>query len=107
MRAFTAAALQVAPRAEALSRETIAANVSSAVDWVQRCAAASDAELIVLPETVTTGFSPGCSAEEPGDLATPDQTVEPFRRVRAKSAFTWSGGRTPRDRSAVSSTMRR
>ena len=71
---------------------------------MQRCAAASDAELIVLPETVTTGFSPGCSAQELWDLATPDQTVEPFRRVRAKSAFTWSGGRTPRDRSAVSST---
>jgi predicted amidohydrolase len=81
MRAFTAAALQVAPRAEPLRRETISANVSSAVDWVQRCAAASDAELIVLPETVTTGFSPGCSAEELWDLATPDQTVEPFRQV--------------------------
>ena len=50
---------------------------------------------------------PGLLGEEPGDLATPDQTVEPFRRVRAKSAFTWSGGRTPRDRSAVSSTTRR
>ncbi|NLJ52536.1 MAG: carbon-nitrogen hydrolase family protein [Intrasporangiaceae bacterium] len=68
MRAFTAAAVQVAPRSEPLSAESIAANIEHSIEWTRRCHEATGAELIVLPETVTTGFSPNCSAEELWDL---------------------------------------
>jgi predicted amidohydrolase len=68
MRAFTAAALQVQPIAAALTAATIEANVAHCVDWVRRCADATGAELIVLPETCTTGFSPGVGPAELWDL---------------------------------------
>ena len=68
MRAFTAAAVQVAPRSEPLSAESIAANIEHSIEWTRRCHEATGAELIVLPETVTTGFTPNCSAEELWDL---------------------------------------
>ena len=59
MRAFTAAAVQVAPVAAPLSPDTIAANLEHCVDVTRRCVAATGAELVVLPETATTGFTPG------------------------------------------------
>ena len=68
MRAFTAAAVQIAPLAEPLTPQTIRANSTTAADWVRRCVTASGAELVVLPETASTGFTPGCSAEELWDL---------------------------------------
>jgi deaminated glutathione amidase len=64
MRAFTAAAVQIRPSYERLTAETIKANVDHAVDYVERCVDATGASLVVLPETVSTGFTPGCSAEE-------------------------------------------
>ena len=68
MRAFTAAAVQVAPRTEPLTAESITANIAHAVDWTRRCHEATGAELIVLPESVTTGFTPGCSPQDLWDL---------------------------------------
>lgn len=81
MRAFTAAAIQVRPRAEPLTTETIKANVNHAIDYAQRCAADTGAELVVLPESVTTGFTPGCSPEALWDLVTdvPGPLTEPFQ----------------------------
>lgn len=70
MKAFTAAAVQVAPRSEPLTAESIAANIAHAIEWTRRCHSATLAELIVLPESVTTGFTPGCSPEELWDLVT-------------------------------------
>ncbi|MCA1782939.1 MAG: carbon-nitrogen hydrolase family protein [Dermatophilaceae bacterium] len=70
MRAFTAAAVQVAPRSEPLSPESITANIAHAIDWTRRCHEATGAELIVLPESVTTGFTPGCTPEDLWDLVT-------------------------------------
>ncbi|MGH8823659.1 MAG: carbon-nitrogen hydrolase family protein [Jiangellaceae bacterium] len=64
MRAFTAAAVQIRPSHERLTAETVKANVDHAVDYVERCVDATGASLVVLPETVTTGFTPGCTAEE-------------------------------------------
>lgn len=59
MRRFTAACAQfaVAPMA-------VAANVERAAAWVDRAVEESGAALVVLPETVTTGFTPGVSPEE-------------------------------------------
>jgi predicted amidohydrolase len=68
MRALTAAALQVQPVAAPLTTRTIEANVSHCVDWVRRCVERSDAELVVLPETCTTGFSPGVGPDALWDL---------------------------------------
>jgi predicted amidohydrolase len=83
MRAFTAAAVQVAPVAAPLSAETIAANLEHCVDMTRRCVAATGAELVVLPETATTGFTPGCSKEELWDLVTelPGAMTRPLQDV--------------------------
>jgi deaminated glutathione amidase len=70
VRAFTAAAVQVAPVSDPLSAESVAANTAHAIDWTRRCHEATGAELIVLPESVTTGFTPGCSPEDLWDLVT-------------------------------------
>lgn len=64
MRVFTAAAVQIGPSHERLTAETVKANVDHAVDYVERCVDATGASLVVLPEAVTTGFTPGCTAEE-------------------------------------------
>ncbi len=56
MKAFTAAAVQIAPVAGALSPEVVAANVAKCVEWTRRCVAETGAELVVLPESATTGF---------------------------------------------------
>lgn len=71
MRAFTAAALQVQPSPAPLTRETIDANVSHCVDLVRECAGAANPQLIVLPETCTTGFSPGLGVHELWDVIDP------------------------------------
>jgi predicted amidohydrolase len=68
MRALTVAAVQLAPIAAPLTAATIAQNCARSADWVRRCAAESGAELIVLPETASTGFSPGLDAEGLWDL---------------------------------------
>ncbi|HSK56488.1 MAG TPA: carbon-nitrogen hydrolase family protein [Jiangellales bacterium] len=83
MRALTVAAVQVAPRPELLSAATIAANVAHAAGWVRRCVESTGADLAVLPESVTTGFSPGCGAEELWDLVGPvdGPATDPFREV--------------------------
>jgi predicted amidohydrolase len=68
MRAFTAAAVQVQPIAAPLTPQTIEANVAHCAEWVRRCAQETAAELIVLPETCTTGFSPGTGPAELWEL---------------------------------------
>jgi predicted amidohydrolase len=65
MRAFVAAAVQIAPAPGPLTGAAIKANVDRCVDHVERCVAATGAELVVLPESATTGFTPGV---DPGTL---------------------------------------
>ena len=86
MRAFTAAALQVQPSPAPLTRETIDANVSHCIDLVRQCAAASQSELIVLPETCTTGFSPGLGVHELWDVIdpVPGTQTQPLNDVAAE-----------------------
>jgi len=83
MRAFTAAAIQIAPLPGPLSAEVIAANCAKAADWVRRCVAATGAELVVLPETASTGFTPGCSPEQLWDLVAeiPGPLTEPLQQA--------------------------
>ena len=81
MRAFTAAAVQVAPVPGPLTPESIRSNVDHCADILRRCVDATGAELVVLPETASTGFTPGMPAEAlqelvhniPGPLTAPVQ----------------------------------
>ncbi|MEI2809756.1 MAG: carbon-nitrogen hydrolase family protein [Nocardioides sp.] len=86
MRAFTAAAVQVAPVPGPLTPESIAANCAHGVAYVEACVDATGAELVVLPESMTTGFTPACSPEELWDLVSdlPGPIVEPFQEVAAR-----------------------
>ena len=68
MRAFTAAAVQVAPVPGPLTAASVAANVAKLVEFTRRCVEATGAELVVLPESATTGFTPGCPTEELWEL---------------------------------------
>ena len=83
MRAFTAAAVQVAPVQGPLSPEIVRANLDRCVDLTRRCVEGAGAELVVLPETATTGFTPDCSTEELWDLVSevPGPVTEPVQRV--------------------------
>jgi predicted amidohydrolase len=83
MRAFTAAAVQVAPVGGPLSPESVRKNLDKCVDVVRRCVDATGAELVVLPETATTGFTPDCSVEELWDLVSevPGPVTEPVQAV--------------------------
>jgi predicted amidohydrolase len=83
MRAFTAAAVQLAPLPGPLSAETIKGNLAKCVEWVDRCASATGAELVVLPESATTGFTPGLDAENLWDLVSeiPGPVTEPLQEV--------------------------
>ena len=83
MRAFTAAAIQVAPVRGPLSPEVVEANIARCVDFVRRCVAETGAELVVLPESATTGFTPDCSVEMLWDLVSelPGAMTEPFQAV--------------------------
>ena len=83
MKAFTAAAIQLAPVPGPLTSESIAANVARCVDFTRRCVEATGAELVVLPESATTGFTPDCSPGELWDLVSdlPGGIIAPLQGV--------------------------
>ena len=85
MRQVTVAAIQVAPSPGPLTAGSVAANSDRAAAMVRRCAAATGAELIVLPESVTTGFTPGVDAGKLWDLMSqiPGPVTEPFAKAAA------------------------
>jgi deaminated glutathione amidase len=73
MRPFTAAAVQVAPAPGPLTPSSVKTNLDICVDHVERCVAATGAELVVLPESATTGyrFPSQCAALQGGGEGTP------------------------------------
>ncbi len=83
MRAFTAAAVQIAPAPGPLTAEAIKSNVEKCVEYVERCVDATGAELVVLPESATTGFTPGLPAEALWDLVAeiPGPLTEPVQQT--------------------------
>jgi predicted amidohydrolase len=91
MRAFTAAAVQVAPTPGPLTERSVKANLDRCVDHLTRCVGATGAELVVLPESATTGFTPGVDAgtlwdlvaDVPGPLTAPVQEAAARLRVHA------------------------
>jgi deaminated glutathione amidase len=87
MRAFTAAAVQLAPVPGPLTAESIKANVDRCVEYVERCVDATGAELVVLPEAATTGFTPAMPPEQLYDLvhALPGPLSEPLQRTAQRT----------------------
>ena len=83
MKAFTVAAVQIAPLPGPLTAESVKGNLAKASDWVTRAVEATGAELVVLPESVTTGFTPGLGPEELWDLVSevPGPVVEPLQET--------------------------
>jgi len=86
MRAFTAAAVQVSPVPGPLTAESVAANLDKLVEFTRRCVEATGAELVVLPESATTGFTPGIPTEQLWELVSelPGPVIAPLRDVAAE-----------------------
>jgi predicted amidohydrolase len=86
MREFVAAAVQVAPAPGRLTAAGVAANTARAIELTRQCSATTAAELIVLPESVTTGFTPGLGADELWDLVSelPGPVLQPFADLAAE-----------------------
>jgi predicted amidohydrolase len=86
MRAFTAAAVQVAPASGPLGAQTVKANLEQLAEQVERCVAATGAELVVLPETATTGWTPGVDADTLWDLVSdvPGPVTEPIQETAGR-----------------------
>jgi predicted amidohydrolase len=105
MKEFTAAAVQVAPVPGPLTPASIKANVARAVEWTERCVDATGAELVVLPETASTGFTPGMGPEELWDLvdAVPGAATEPLQDLarRVGVHLVWGTYERGRERGVV------
>jgi len=76
---FVAAAVQVAPVPGPLTPETVKANLANCVEHLHRCVDATGAELVVLPEAASTGFTPGVPPERLWDLV--GDVTEPIQRA--------------------------
>ena len=63
MKEFIAACVQIA-----ITPNDVRANVDKGIVWLERAVSEYEAELVVFPETVTTGYETGLSAEELWDL---------------------------------------
>ncbi len=83
MRACTVAAVQIAPLPGPLSAASVAANCAKGADWLRRCVDATGAELVVLPETASTGFVTGTGPEELWDVvsAVPGPVTAPLQEA--------------------------
>ncbi len=81
MKAFTAACAQFA-----ITPMAVHENVQKAVAWIERAVQENEAQLVVLPETVTTGFVPGCPVEELWDCVDylPGALSEPVAQAARK-----------------------
>jgi predicted amidohydrolase len=87
MRPFTAAAVQIAPVPGPLTAESVKGNLDKAVSYVERCVDATGADLVVLPETASTGFTAGIGPEELWDLVStiPGPVTEPLQEAARRT----------------------
>lgn len=83
MRAFTAAAVQFAPVPGPLTVTSVRSNLAKAVQLIERCVGESGAQLVVLPESCTTGFTPAVSTDALWELMSPipGAMTEPIQEV--------------------------
>lgn len=80
MREFIVAGVQIA----AVPND-VDANIKKSLEWIPK-AVDLGAELIVFPETMTTGFSPNLTKEELWDMVdyVPGKTTEAIQNIAAK-----------------------
>lgn len=71
MDAVTVAAVQVAPVPGPLTAEVVRANLDHAVGRLRACVAETGAQLVVFPESATTGYTTGLSAQALAELVSP------------------------------------
>jgi predicted amidohydrolase len=85
MRRFVAAAVQIASEPN-----QVRSNAEKAAEWTARAVKESGASLLVLPEAVTTGFTPGMPPEALWDLidVIPGRTTEVIQRA-ARNLGAW------------------
>jgi len=78
MKPFTAACAQFA-----ITPNDVQANLQKAIAWIERAVKENEADLVVLPETVTTGFNPALPPEELWDLVDviPGRTTAAVQKV--------------------------
>ncbi|KXS45275.1 MULTISPECIES: carbon-nitrogen hydrolase family protein [unclassified Candidatus Frackibacter] len=78
MKKFVAAGVQIA-----IKPNDVEANLAKVVKWIDKAVDEYDAELIVFPEDVTTGFDPAMSAEELYELVSPipGKVTEPVEKA--------------------------
>lgn len=86
MEAFTAAALQIAPAPGLVDHDVVKANLETAVTWIERCVDATAAQLVVLPESATTGYAPALGAEQLWDVVSeiPGPVTDPICEVASR-----------------------
>ncbi len=86
MRTFVAAAVQVAPVSGPLTESSISSNVDKCVGLVDRCVAETGADLVVLPETASTGFTPGVDPSRLWELVdtVPGGVTAPVQEAAAR-----------------------
>ena len=75
MRAFTAAAVQLAPVPGPLSPEAVRKNLDKCVDFVRRCVDDTGAELVVLPESRDDRASPPTARSRSSGTSSPRSPV--------------------------------
>jgi predicted amidohydrolase len=63
LREFVAACVQIA-----ITPNDVQANINKGISWLKKAVAEYEAELVVFPETVTTGYETGLSPEDLWDL---------------------------------------
>lgn len=75
---FTAACAQFAATPLAVRQ-----NVEKSVHWIEQAVRETGAQLVVLPETITTGFTPGIPVEELWDIVDtlPGDMTEPIAQI--------------------------
>lgn len=78
MKEFVAACVQIA-----ITPNDVQGNIEKAVHWLHRAANEYDADLVLFPETVTTGFVTGLDANGLWDLVDemPGQITHPIQRA--------------------------
>jgi predicted amidohydrolase len=83
MEPITAVCLQLAPEPGPISDQGVAAAGERAASWVERCVEATGADLVVLPESATTGYHPGAEADALWDAVSeiPGPVTDPLAAV--------------------------
>ncbi|MBI3537781.1 MAG: carbon-nitrogen hydrolase family protein, partial [Chloroflexi bacterium] len=78
MKEFIAACVQIA-----IQPNDVNANIEKSIHWLEKAANEYDADLVVFPETITTGFDPALDAFALYDLvdAIPGRVSEPIQRA--------------------------